>query len=260
VAKKKRIVPKKRKSSGSGWKRNLWISLLILFLCGVGTLGIYVKMKIDEARSEILKAQVRRYIPFGFNSFGIDISHHQGDIDWKELLIENHYDTVIHFVYCKTSEGTNVLDKRWNDNRKQLLKLQYPHGAYHFFRTSDPTLQAAFFLKHWKPSQVDLPPMLDVEYECAENPDLIKDMQTWLDIVEERTGIRPIIYTSLDWYKNKFQNEFRKYKFWVASYSRKPEIIDFDDRIIHWQFSSKGTFPGIRHSVDMNVSKVLIQP
>jgi len=134
-----------------------------------------------------------------------------------------------------------------------------PNGAYHFFRNSDPVKQAEFFLTHWVNRPNDLPPMLDVEYECADNPELIADMRVWLQYVEERTGLRPVIYTSLHLYESKFQEDLLDYKFWVASYSRRPEQLDTDERIIHWQYACDGRLPGIDHRIDLNVSKILIQ-
>jgi lysozyme len=101
--------------------------------------------------------------------------------------------------------------------------------------------------------------MLDVEYECADNPELIGDIQTWLNLVEMKTGLRPIIYTSLHLYETKFQNNLRDYKFWLASYSRKPDQLDTDERIIHWQYACDGHLPGIDKRIDLNVSKILIQ-
>jgi lysozyme len=234
--------------------------MLFLFVIIAGfAFYLYVRNKVREARSEIVKEKIVRSIPFGFSSFGIDISHHQGEIDWEELIKNQGYDTVIHFVYCKTTEGTDHLDTKWYHNRKFLKKLVVPNGAYHFFRNSDPSKQAEFFLKHWITRPEDLPPMLDVEYECADNPDLINDMRLWLKIVEKRTGLRPIIYTSLHLYETKFQHDLHDYKFWVASYSRKPEQLDTDERIIHWQYACDGRLPGIDKRIDLNVSKILIQ-
>ena len=257
------MAKRKRKTVNKSKKKpeTLYFRGLIIVFIGIAGYAfyLYVRNKIYEARSEVAKEKIVRTIPYGFSSFGIDISHHQGEIDWEELISEQGYDTIIHFVYCKTTEGTDHLDTKWYHNRKHLKRLDVPNGAYHFFRNSDPITQADFFLKHWIHRTEDLPPMLDVEYECANNPELISDMRTWLKHVEEKTGMRPVIYTSLHLYETKFQEDLLDYKFWVASYSRRPEQLDTDDRIIHWQFSSDGHLPGIDHRIDMNVSKILIQ-
>ena len=80
-------------------------------------------------------------------------------------------------------------------------------------------------------------------------------MKIWLKEVEKRTGMRPIIYTSLNFYETKFQNDFLDYKFWLAAYSRKPECLH-DERIIHWQFTETGKIPGTKEEVDVNVTKI----
>jgi lysozyme len=258
-------VAKKTRKTSNKLKRKpetIYFRSMLLVFTGIALFAffIFVRNKVREARWEIAKEKIVRAIPFGFSSFGIDISHHQGEIDWNELIKDQGYDTIIHFVYCKTSEGTDHLDTKWYHNRKFLRKLNIPNGAYHFFRTTDPIKQADFFLTHWKHRPNDLPPMLDVEYECAHHPQLIADMRLWLKRVEKKTGLRPIIYTSLHLYETKFQNDLNDYKFWIASYSRRPAQLDTDQRIIHWQYSCEGHLPGIDHRIDMNVSKILIQP
>jgi lysozyme len=252
--KKKKPTPKKRRPE------KMYIqSVVALFIIVAAIAGyLYVRNKIREARIEVAKEKVIRTIPYGFSSFGIDISHHQGKIDWEKLMKSEHYDTVIHFVYCKATEGTDFLDTKWYQNRKELRRLKIPHGAYHYFRNSDPILQAEHFLRHWIKKDGDLPPVLDVEYECFDNPDLHKNMDIWLNIVEYETGMRPVIYTSLHMYETKFPEHFKDYKFWIAAYSRQPDCLD-DERIIHWQFTDRGELPRMKRRVDMNVSKILIQ-
>lgn len=195
-------------------------------------------------------------IPAGFPSFGIDISHHQGDIDWDHLFVNNRYDTVIQFVYCKATEGTNHIDRNWKKNRAKLKNLRIAHGAYHFFSPNQPVLkQAHHFLTHWQKSEQDLPPVLDVETTGNSTTALIAAMKIWLQHVENKTGMRPIIYTSLHFFETKFKRDFADYKFWIAAYSRKPTALE-DSRVIHWQYSETGKLPGIKEYVDLNVSKI----
>lgn len=202
-------------------------------------------------------ARFRKLIPQGFPTIGIDVSHHQGEMDWENLFDKSGFDSLIHFVYCKATEGNTHIDTQWKRNRKLLNNMGIPNGAYHFFIPIDPPLpQAEHFLRHWKKRDIDLPPVLDVETEGLSDPDLIAKMKTWLREVEKQTGMRPIIYTSLHFYETKFQNHFKDYKFWIAAYSRKPLCIN-DERIIHWQFSESGHIPGTREKVDLNVSKLV---
>jgi lysozyme len=196
-------------------------------------------------------------IPEGFSSVGIDVSHHQGKINWEHLYDTAFASTPPDFVYLKATEGMTHVDTRWKRNRASCLKLSIKHGAYHFFQPKKlPIPQAEHFLAYYIPQAGDLPPVLDVETEGYSDEDLIHKMTRWLEYVEEKTGMRPIIYTSYHFYKIKFKTKFPTYKFWIASYSRKPKGIMENAQIIHWQFTEKAHLPGHQVLVDMNVSKV----
>lgn len=253
MAKKKRkTITVKRKSKGKSNSslKTIIVSGLILTLCIV-TYIFYSQDKKSVNRKHVIES-----IPAGFPSFGIDVSHHQGEIDWEQLLRKEHYDSIIQFVYCKATEGSDHIDTKWVRNRLILQKLGIPNGAYHFFSPkTEPRPQAIHFLNQWKKSDFDLPPVLDVESEGFSDDDLIAKMKIWLTEVEEKTGMRPVIYTSLNFFESKFMNHFKDYKFWIAAYSRKPAFID-DSRIIHWQYSESGELPGIDEKVDFNVSKI----
>lgn len=243
--------PSRKKSGISG--KTIFFILILLGGFSYGYYKIFVETKPDN-REELIAS-----IPEGFPSFGIDISHHQGEIDWKDLLKTQGYDSIIQFVYCKATEGSDHVDSRWEENRESLQALQMPHGAYHFFSPKTPPRpQVTHFLNHWEKSSLDLPPVLDVEAEGFSDKDLIAKMKIWLTEVERLTGIRPIIYTSLHFFETKFRNDFKNYQFWIAAYSRKPDCIE-DSRLIHWQYSEKGELPGIDENVDLNVSKLIFK-
>jgi lysozyme len=195
-------------------------------------------------------------IPRTFKSFGIDISHHQGEIDWKSIFENTPQDTLISFIYCKATEGSDHLDKQWLNNQNQLIKFKRPFGAYHFLsKESSGEAQATHFLKHWDKTKTNLPPVLDVEIEFKSDSELTETMKTWLKTVEKSSGLKPIIYTSYHFFQTKFKNEFKEYKFWIAAYSKKEDDM-IDPRIIHWQYSEKGILHPIEEYVDFNYSKV----
>lgn len=195
-------------------------------------------------------------IPKGYSSLGIDVSHHQGKIDWIKLFDTTNVQPRINFVYVKATEGGDHVDSQWKYNRKVLLELGINHGAYHFFQSKKlPAPQAEHFLNHWQSKENDLPPVLDVETEGFDDKDLRHKMERWLAIVEERSGMRPIIYTSKSFYQTKFKGHFPNHKFWIASYSRNPRIKS-DSAILHWQFTESATLPHHSTLVDLNVSKL----
>lgn len=245
MAKKKKKSTKKQNSSSK------WVLLFFAF----GLIGIFILYYFPKSK-KINKSEFVAEIPKGFSSFGIDISHHQGEIDWNRLLKNENFDTIIKFVYCKATEGADHVDTKWEENRNTLNNRGIPNGAYHFFQPSvDPKIQAKHFLNHWKKREVDLPPVLDVEVEGKTDIDLIKNMKIWLNEIEQKTGMRPIIYSSLNFFETKFKNEFKNYLFWIAAYSQRPACLT-DNRVIHWQYSENGELPGIEELVDFNVSKI----
>lgn len=251
TARKKKSTKKKNNFQSKSW---IWIAicLLVLFILILNFLPN--SSKTDE-KEKIKELTIN--IPEGFNSFGIDISHHQGDIDWNEILYKSKMDTLINFVYCKATEGTDFIDEQWKKNRSSLNEIGIRNGAYHFFNPNkDPIKQAKHFISIWNPRDIDLPPVLDVEIENIDNNDdeLIKSMTSWLMYVEQKTGHHPIIYTQDNFFIQKFKDKFLKYNFWVASYTKKPKELNYK-RIVHWQYSKTGVIPGINEKVDLNVSK-----
>lgn len=248
--KKKKTTSRRKKKEKNSLKIKLILGFSLLVSITASILFYTKEMKPLNSNT------FRETVPTGFASIGLDVSHHQGEIDWKKLMTESGFDTLIHFVYCKATEGNTHFDRQWVRNRSILNEMGIPNGAYHFFTSKEPAIpQAEHFLNRWVKRDIDLPPVLDVETEGLSDQQLIENMKIWLDYVEKKSGMRPIIYTSLHYFETKFKNVFLDYKFWVAAYSRIPSCID-DKRIIHWQYSESGRLPGIREKVDLNVSKL----
>ena len=232
-------------------KKNRNIIIPIFFI-----LGILVTLILARTQFKKKSPDQFRALPESFYSYGIDISHYQGNINWNEVI---KGDSSISFVYCKATEGLNLVDRHWKQNRKQLIDLNVPHGAYHFFRPkSSAKEQALFFLSNYQSTQSDLPPVLDAETDEVSNHDLISAMKIWLEIIEKQTGKRPVIYTSYHMYSTFLKTAFKDYKFWVANYSYIPSRFK-DEQIIHWQFTDEGEVNGIKGNVDINFSKNLFK-
>jgi len=201
-------------------------------------------------------AKFYEIVPEGYKSIGIDVSHHQGEIDWDALLIDGHFDTIIDFVYCKATEGSDHTDTQWARNREYLNARGVHNGAYHFFNPKTPPKpQAEHFLSVYKHRSIDMAPVLDVEEEGFSDEDLIAKIRIWAEEVKKRTGMKPVIYTSLSFYETKFRGKLDEYQFWLAAYSREPAFMS-DPNVIHWQFSEEGKLPGINENVDLNVSNL----
>ena len=181
---------------------------------------------------------------------GIDISRYQEKIDWSVLSKQN-----IDFAYVKASEGANLADTKFKQNWAMIRQVGIKRGAYHFFRpTVNALAQAKNFLDIAKLEAGDLPPVLDAEDDDgADKEIIITRMQTWLDIVEKRYGVKPIIYSSQKFYYNYIVGNFDKYPLWIAKYgSIKPQLVN-ESQFKMWQYGNKGKLEGIEGYVDMNV-------
>lgn len=191
-----------------------------------------------------------------FVSIGLDVSHHQGKIDWDQVIEST--DSLLSFVYFKSTEGTRFIDPSAHSNQQALHRREIPNGAYHFFSPhQDAIAQAEHFLNNYNPTFSSLPPVLDVETEGASDQNLIGKMKLWLDHVEGELGVRPIIYTNYHFYNTKFEATLKDEKFWIAHYTSNSNHLN-KDNIIHWQYSEFGKVDGINGFVDLNYSKVLI--
>lgn len=257
MPRRKRKKISKRTRKWISYLFSLFAIITFFSLLGYFTFQHYRKNEIRKSKHYLIST-----IPEGFSSFGIDVSHYQGKINWDRVFNYHDLDSVISFVYCKASEGEDIIDEEYENNRRQLLELEKVNGAYHYFTSADPIKQAKNFLSVWKKQAGDLPPVLDVEVEISRknsvterNKELIAAMKIWLDFVEKETGMRPIIYTNLYMYNAKFDKVFEDYHFWVALYNRQDEKLN-DERVLYWQYSDEGEVPGFPNQVDVNVSKV----
>ena len=127
-------------------------------------------------------------------------------------------------------------------------------GAYHFFFASkDGKTQAKNFIKRVELESGDLPPVLDVEqtYGASVNQ-LRNEVKKWLDVTELYYGVRPIIYTNVDFYEKYLKGHFDDYPLWVAHYLQ-PNQPRISRDWIFWQHSEQGRVNGIRSKVDFNV-------
>jgi lysozyme len=193
-------------------------------------------------------------MPLDFKYHGIDVSHHNDNINWKKVEKWRFAeDRKIAFVYVKATEGVTKKDDDFDRNWRELQKLEIPAGAYHFYLPwRDPVAQAEFFIRSVPKYPKMLPPVLDIERNSLKSDEKIKnEIGVWLRIIEAHYGQRPIIYTNGNFYKKFIKDEYEKYPLWIADYTRKktPEYKN----LWLWQYTQEAHVGGIREDVDFNV-------
>ncbi|MEO8512353.1 MAG: GH25 family lysozyme [Ignavibacteria bacterium] len=184
---------------------------------------------------------------------GIDVSHHQGDIDWDKVSQED-----FAFVYIKATEGEEFKDSLYRFNNKNAVRVGFKTGAYHFYLASkDPLKQAENFIKSVPKGSVQLPPVLDIEFppDMATEKDkskLIGEIYMCLYKLKNYYGKTPVIYTDYDCYDNYLKPEFKDFDFWIRDIHDTPQFSDRRSWLF-WQHSNKGLVNGISGLVDLNV-------
>ncbi len=194
--------------------------------------------------------------PEGYEIHGIDVSHHQGKINWQKLKDQGMIDKFpVRFVMIKATEGASRIDPNFKENFFQARENGFTRGAYHFYSIySSAEKQAEFFIKNVKLEKGDLPPVLDVEHKPKNQTDeeFVVSIRKWLDIVENHYGVKPIIYTYYK-FKTRYLNGsvFDDYPYWIAHYY--VDKVEYEGAWKFWQHTDAGRLPGIKGRVDFNI-------
>ncbi len=188
---------------------------------------------------------------------GIDISRHNGEIEWDRVKDHKLADQFLDFVVIKATEGGDLVDPRFRMNWEAAREYGMIRGAYHFFTAfTDPDIQAINYLSTVKHESGDFVPVLDFENDgrnAFERRHLGENARRWLEVVEEQTGQRPVIYTNHHIYNTYIRDRIEGYAIWLADYSvYDPTVYDIRNMIM-WQLSDGGRIPGIKENVDLNV-------
>ncbi len=194
-------------------------------------------------------------IPPGYSVHGIDVSRYQGDIIWNEVEKMRSAGMQLKFAFIKATEGAAYKDPNFKRNWRGIKRTQMKRGAYHFFRANvDPLKQANHFLQTVNFKSGDLAPVLDVETEDGvSSEELKKSVLKFLKYVENRLGVKPILYINVDFQKRFFSSsDFIKYPIWIAHYSGTTAPRT-DHPWAMWQHSESGRVNSIKGYVDFNV-------
>jgi len=193
---------------------------------------------------------------------GLDVSHWQNTIDWLAVAAAGRT-----FTYIKASEDVDFVDNMYATNRAAANAAGLVIGAYHFAQpdasAGDARAEADHFVDTATPASGDLLPVLDLERSGGlSQTALITWVRDWLDRVEERLGVRAVIYCSPNFWTNYmgdttwFANNGYSV-LWVAHWTTAadptvPGGAWGANGWTFWQYTSSGVVPGIAGRVDLN--------
>ncbi|MEH6889551.1 GH25 family lysozyme [Bacillus sp. JJ864] len=192
-------------------------------------------------------------------SFGIDVSHHEGNIDWNEVKNDPNQ---VNFMIAKVTEGseqgTNFVDPTFQYNINGANSVGILTGAYHFFRAisvNDARQEAAFFIKNLQNVTLTAPVFVDVEVNDANlDPDTLTDaVNAFLTELKNAGYTSTGVYSNLYFFQNSLNpSRLQNTLLWVARYSDRGPGMDCDI----WQYTDTGSIQGINGNVDFNTSYV----
>ena len=193
---------------------------------------------------------------------GIDVSYHQGQIDWQQVAAAGK-----RFAFVRATAGTLTADTAYWTNRAGAGAAGIAVGSYHFanpdWATNDASNEATWFLRNSTIVSGDLIPVLDLEVSNGLDPaSLTAWAQTWLSQVSATTGVRPIIYTNptfwwssmadTDWFARNGYSVLWIAHWTTATTPTVPAGGWGGSGWTFWQHSGTGTVPGIGGQVDLN--------
>ena len=192
---------------------------------------------------------------------GIDVSHYQDVINWTKVAASGQ-----RFAIAKATEGTGYIDPMYATNRAGAMANGIVFGAYHFARPdlhpSNPEGEADHFVDTAQLGPGNIVPVLDLERQgTLSQTKLTAWILRWLDEVTARTGVRPMVYTSPNGWKNRTGDtpvvaEAGYTMLWVAHWGVSSPTVPAGDWAgngwTFWQYGDCGHVAGIQGCVDVD--------
>lgn len=188
--------------------------------------------------------------------FGIDVSHHQGQIDWQAVA-----ESGVQFVFVRLgyrSFGGRLYVDDWvEENLRGVREVGLKLGAYLYSQAisvEEAHEEAAHALEILGDTPLDLPLVFDWEQENRTKNvpvDVVTDCALAFCEDVEQAGYQPMVYFNL--YQAMYLMDMSRlieYPWWLAMYNEETEFPCWMD---YWQYSCTGVVPGIEGYVDMNL-------
>lgn len=200
-------------------------------------------------------------LPDGVKAQGIDVSEHQGRIDWDAVKASGIDFAILRVGFGASSWGGRV-DYQFNRNISECERLGIPYGVYLYSYAWDDQ-QAADEASMVISCLSGHNPRLPVYYDLEDNS-IIADgrksgiasrAQTFCNKISA-AGYKPGIYANLNWFNYILTDSVFKsssWDHWIAQYNSK---CDYTGNYSIWQYKSNGTVSGINGNVDMNYAYV----
>ncbi len=191
---------------------------------------------------------------------GIDVSEHNGIVDWQRIK-----DSGIQFAVIRSSWGHFVEDTMLRRNVSECERVGMPYGLYHYsYVFNDATLQEEIrgftnLIQQFRPLYPCYVDMEDADGFLAEQgvvndiPFLTRVAKSFCQAIES-VNYYAGIYANLYWFETKlYSDELNPYDRWLAQWASAPT---FAKPFGMWQYTSDGSVPGSSARTDMNIAYI----
>ena len=211
----------------------------------------------DDLEDEGVSLMAMGALPEGATAQGIDVSAHQGFIDWDKVKAAG-VDFAILRVGFQNTKGFEF-DAQWHHNVAECERLGIPYGVYiySYARTNmDADIEANGVIAALQGHHPQLPVYLDMEDDTTLGSDFASVASTFCNKIQQ-AGYTPGVYASLSWWREHLSDPvFNNWSRWVAQYYTS---CTYEGAYTAWQYTSSGRVDGIvgraddwDPSVDMN--------
>ncbi|MFR4589412.1 MAG: GH25 family lysozyme [Eisenbergiella sp.] len=194
----------------------------------------------------------------GGNVMGIDISKHNGTVDWNAVKNAGVEFVILRCGYRGSASGVLVEDEKFRTNIKGATAAGLKVGIYFFSQAvneMEAVEEASLTLSLIKGHKISYPVYIDVEAANGRADGLsaaerTKVVRAFCETIRD-SGYTAGVYSNKNWFAEKMDTgAFGNYRIWLAQYT---ESLTYTGRYEMWQYSSRGTIPGIKGDVDLNI-------
>ncbi len=193
---------------------------------------------------------------------GIDVSYHQGDVDWEKVAESGGIDFVMLRVGYRGygASGKLMEDVNYRKNIQGALDAGLDVGVYFFSQAlnrEEVEEEVEFLLERIREYDITMPVVYDWEYVSDEARTANMDARTLTDcsahfckLIAE-AGYTPMVYFNRNQAANLlYLEELTEYPFWLAAYTDR---MPFPYKVKMWQYTDSGRVPGIEGLVDVDI-------
>ena len=200
-------------------------------------------------------------LPDGATAQGIDVSEHQGRIDWNAVKASGIDFAILRVGFGAPSWGGRV-DYQFNRNISECERLGIPYGVYIYsyaFDNQQAADEASMVIDCLSGHNPRLPVYYDLEDRTiiadGRQSGIASRAQTFCNKISS-AGYKPGIYANLNWFNNILTDPVFKsgsWDHWIAQYNSQ---CHYTGSYSFWQYTSRGKVSGISGNIDMNYAYV----